>query len=97
MIKHNNLTVTEIDANAQSNPLLVGNIGLAIQHLALHFGRATNRIHHAWKLYKHPVAGGLNDAALVLTDFRIHQLSAIRLQPFERALFIRADVARRTK
>src|SRR5689334_1563232 len=41
------------------------------------------------KLDQHAVPGGLDDAAVVLGDFRIDELAAQRLEAFERALLIR--------
>jgi len=62
---------------------------LAIHHSALHLGRATDRIDDARKFNEDAVAGGLDDAALVLLDFRIDQLPSMRLKPVERAFLIR--------
>jgi hypothetical protein len=41
----------------------------------VHFGGATDRIDHARKFREEPVAGVLDNAALVLLDLRIDQLT----------------------
>jgi hypothetical protein len=62
---------------------------VALGHRLLHLDRAAHRINDAGKLHEHAVAGGLDDAAVVLGDFRIEELAAQRLEAFERALLIR--------
>ena len=42
----------------------------------------------AGKFHQHAVAGGLDDAAMVLGDFRIEELATQRLQAFERAFLV---------
>jgi hypothetical protein len=53
--------------------------GVALGRCLLHFDRAANRIDDAGELDQQPVAGGLDDAALMLDDFRIEKLAAQRL------------------
>src|SRR5438094_8656006 len=56
---------------------------------SLHRDRAAHRIDDAGKLHQHPVAGGLDDAAVVLSDLRIEELAAQRFEAFERVFLIR--------
>jgi hypothetical protein len=44
----------------------------------------------AGKFHQHAVAGGLDDAAMVLGDLRIEKLAAQPLETFERALLVRS-------
>jgi len=57
----------------------------------MHFGRAAQRVDHAGELDEQPVADGFNDAAPVLGDLGVDQLTAMRLQPREGAFLVRAD------
>jgi hypothetical protein len=43
----------------------------------------------AWKFDQHAVAGGLDDPAMVLGDFRVEELMTQRLEAFVRAFLIR--------
>jgi hypothetical protein len=58
-------------------------------HRQLHRDRAAHRIDDAGKFHQHAVAGGLDDAALVLGDLRVEEVAAQRLEAFERAFFVR--------
>jgi hypothetical protein len=58
-------------------------------HRLLHRDRAPHRIDDARKFDQHPVAGGLDDAAVVFGDFRIEKLMAQRFEAFERAFLVR--------
>ena len=64
-------------------------LALRVAIWALRFDRAPYRVDDAGKFDEEPIAGGLNDAALVLLDFRIDQLPSMRLKPVERAFLIR--------
>jgi hypothetical protein len=81
--------IAEIDADAQFDAAVHPNTGVALGHRLLHRDRAAHRIDDAGKFDQQPVAGGLDDAAPVLGDFRIQELAAQRLEAFERAFFIR--------
>ena len=86
--------VAEIDADAEPNALLVGHFGLAVEHAALHLGGAAHGVDNAGKFRQQPVAGGLDDATMVLGDLRIDQLPAMCLEAFERAFLVRTHQAR---
>ena len=53
-------------------------VGIALAHLALDFGGAGHRIHHARELDQHAVAGDLDDAALMLGDLGVDQFAPMR-------------------
>jgi hypothetical protein len=50
--------------------------------------RAAHRIDDAGKLHQYAVAGGLDDAAMVLGDLRIEEFAAQRFEAFECALLV---------
>ena len=81
--------VAEIDADAQFDAAVRRDTGVPLGHRLLHRDRAAHRIDDAGKLHQQAVAGGLDDAAPVLGDFRIEKLTAQRLEAFERAFLVR--------
>ena len=62
---------------------------IALGHCCLNLGRAAHRIDDARKFHQETVAGGLDDAAAVLGDFRIEELAAQCFEAFERAFLVR--------
>jgi hypothetical protein len=86
--------VAEIDADPKPDAPFVLQLGLAVEHAALDLGGAAHGIDNARKFGQQPVAGGFDDAAVVLSDLRVDQLPAVRLEAFERALLIRPHQAR---
>jgi hypothetical protein len=56
--------------------------------------RVVHRIDNTWKFYHQSVAGGLDEATLVLGDFRIEELAAQRSEAFEGAVLVGADQPR---
>jgi len=81
--------VAEIDADAQFDPVVRRDASVPPGHCLLHCDRAAHRIDDTGKLHQHPVAGGLDDAALVFGDLRIDELIAQRLEALERAFLVR--------
>jgi hypothetical protein len=86
--------VTEVDADAEPDPLLLRHLGLALSHATLDLNGATRGIHHARELRQEAVAGVLYDPAPVLLDLRIDQLAEVSLEPLVRPLLIRPHQAR---
>ena len=72
-------------------------LSAALGHRLLHRDRAAHRIDDAGKFHEQTVAGGLDDAAMVLGDFRIKKLAAQRFEAFERAFVIRPHQPRITR
>src|SRR5207245_3395880 len=81
--------VAEIDADAQFDAVVCPDTSVPLGHRLLHFDRAAHRIDDARKFHQQAVAGGLDDAAVVLGDLRIDELAAQRFEAFERALLVR--------
>ena len=71
--------VAEIDPDAKGNAFVLGHLRVAVRHRPLDLGGAAHRIDDARKFHQHPVAGGLDDATVMLRDFRVDQLAAVRL------------------
>ena len=81
--------VAEIDADAQFDAAVRRDTGVPLGHRLLHRDRAAHRIDDAGKFHQQAVAGGLDDAAVVLGDLRIEKLAAQRFEAFERAFLVR--------
>src|SRR5262249_49859484 len=62
---------------------------IAVDHRPLNLDGAAHCIDDARKLDQHAVASSLDDAPVMLGDFRIDQLATMRLQAVERAFLIR--------
>src|SRR5207247_4798418 len=83
--------VAEIDPDPELDAA-VGRIdGVALRHRLLHRDGAAHRVDDAAELDQHPVAGGLDDATLVLGDAGIDQLIAVSLKTRERAFLVLTD------
>src|SRR5262249_49092200 len=80
--------VAEVDANAKADAALLWCVPIAVEHAALDFGGTAHRIHDVAEFDQHAVAGGLDDTAAIFGDLRVDEVTAVRLQPAERALFI---------
>ena len=81
--------IAEIDADAHFDAAVPRDTRVPLGHRLLHFDGATHRIDDAGKFHQQPIAGGLDDAAMVFGDLRIDELTAQRFEAFERALLVR--------
>jgi len=86
--------VAEVDADAQFDAVVRGDTRVPPGYRLLHRDRTAHRIDDTGKFHQQTVAGGLDDAAAVLGDFRIDELAAQRLEAFERAFLVRAHQPR---
>ena len=59
--------LAQIDADTVGDAALGGHVRLALGHAPLHRDRAQDRVDRAAKLDQEPVAGGLDDAPVVLS------------------------------
>ena len=62
--------------------------GVAFRHCRLHLRRASERINDTGELDEQPVAGGLDEAAAVLGDFRIEDFGAKHPEPSKRPFLV---------
>jgi len=83
-----------VRADAKPDTLLVMQVGFAVKHAALHLGGTAHRFNDARELHEQAVAGGLNEAPLVLRDLRIDQFAEAGLEPLVRPLLIGPHQAR---
>ena len=81
--------IAEIDADAQFDAVVRLSIRVPLGHRLLHRDPAADRIDDARKLHQHAVAGGLDDPAVMLGDFRIEEFPAQRFETFECAFLVR--------
>jgi hypothetical protein len=86
--------VAEIDPDTEFDALLLRDFGVALGHCPLHFDRAAHSVNNARKLDQQPVAGGLDDATVVLLDLGIGQFTPQRFEAFERAFFVHPHQSR---
>ena len=68
--------VAKMDANAKFDPPFGLHAGVALDHGVLHFERAAHRVDHAAELDDAPVAGALDDPAVVDGDCGVDQIAA---------------------
>src|SRR5262249_32820464 len=85
--------VTDVDANAKRYLPICGYAHIALGHPPLHVNRAANRIDDTGKLEQQAVASGRGDAATVLGDLRVDQLSPVGLERGQRAALVAAHEA----
>ena len=81
--------VAKVDPHSEGDALVLGGFRIAVSHCPLYLGSAADRIDDAGELCQHSVTGVLHDAATVLGDLRIDQLSQVSLEPLVRPLLIR--------
>src|SRR5262249_10980099 len=67
---------------------------IAFGHCSLDLGRTAQGVDNAGELDQQPVAGGLDDATVMLSNFRVDYLGSEGLQPAERSFLVGSDQAR---
>jgi hypothetical protein len=86
--------VSLVDADAERDAAVGWKRRITVRQCRLQFGRATESVDDAGELDQQPVAGGLDEAALVIADLWIDHLGAQRLEPGERAFLVSLDQPR---
>ena len=71
--------LSQIDANADFDPILFRNARVALHHAALERYRAFDGIDDAAKFRQQAIAHELEDAAVMLADFRLQQVPEVVL------------------
>jgi hypothetical protein len=79
-----------MDSDAKFNPPVGRDARVALDHSGLHFDCATGRIDHTAEFSDEPVAGALDDPAMVRGDRRLDQIAEERAEPRECSLLVRA-------
>jgi hypothetical protein len=67
--------IAEIDADAQFDTVIASDGNVPPGHCLLDLDRAAHPIDYAGELHQHSIAGGLDDPAMVLGDFRIDKFA----------------------
>jgi hypothetical protein len=83
--------ITDIDADAELDALLIRHPGIALGHPALDIKSAAHCVHYAAKFSQHPVSGVLDDPATVFGDLGIDKSAQMGLKLDVRALFVHAS------
>ena len=82
-----------MDADAELDPALGRQTGIALDHAVLHFDCATHGVDYAAEFDEAAVAGPLDDAPVMQGECRIDQVAAQRSEPGKRAILVRAGEA----
>src|SRR5712691_13394016 len=80
--------ITDVDANAKFDPLVLRHIGILFRHAALDFVGASDGIDHACELDESAVPGVLDDASAMISDFGIKKRLSKSFQLRQRAFFV---------
>ena len=80
--------ITDVNADAKFDPLLLRHIDILLRHAALDFVGASDGIDHAGELNESAVPGILDDASVMLSDFGIEKRLSESFQLRQRAFFV---------
>jgi hypothetical protein len=86
--------VAQVDADAQDDAAVVGQLGVPALHCLLNIDRALHRLDHARELGQQAVAHELHDAPAAFGDLRLHQVPAERLEALQGTPLVGAHEAR---
>ena len=82
--------VTDVDADAKLDALILRHIGISNGHATIDFHGAAHGVDDTCEFDQHSVARRLDDAAVMLLNLRVDQLAPMRLQCRPRADFVGA-------
>jgi len=83
-----------MDADTQIDAPVCRQRGIAFGQGSLDLGRTAQGVDNAGELDQQPIAGRLDDAAVMFCNFGVDHLGAERLQPAERPFLIGSNEAR---
>ena len=83
-----NDNIADVNADAKFNPLDLRYIDIVFGHAALNFVGTSHGVNDAGKLDESAVAGVLDDASVMLSDFRIEKRLSKSFQLRQRAFFV---------
>jgi hypothetical protein len=83
--------ISDIDANAELDPIVARNRRIALGHRRPHFDRAAQRVDDAGELDQQTVAHRLDDPAMMLGNLGIRHLGADCPEPFQGSALVDAD------
>jgi hypothetical protein len=85
--------ITEIDADAEDDPLVLRRLLVPLGHAVLHRHRASDRFDNARKLDQDAVTRRFDDSAPMLGNLRVDQVVAMGAQSGQRARLVLAHQA----
>src|SRR5215467_8406806 len=86
--------VALVNADTKLDALVRRRRCISLCHAILHFSRAAQCVYYADKFRQHAIAGIFDGTTVMLADLWVDQLDEMRLEAFERALFVGAHQAR---
>jgi hypothetical protein len=86
--------IPDVDPNAELDPFLLRDIGVALGHAALDIDSTAYGIHNAGEHRQQPISGVLDDPPTVLSDLGIDEGTQVILKLGVRSLLIQAGPAR---
>lgn len=86
--------VTKIDTDTKVQSLIRGNAFVALGHAPLDVNCAAHCIDNTREFQQQPVTGRLDDAAVMLRDLGVDELSPVRFQCRQRATIVHTHEAR---
>src|SRR5207247_1665198 len=81
-------TITDVNADAKFDPLVLRHIGILFGHAALNFDGTSHGVDHAGELDESAVPGVLDDASAMISDFGIKKRLSKSFQLRQRAFFV---------
>jgi hypothetical protein len=82
-----------MNADAEFDPALARQTGVALGHAVLNLDRALHGVDHAAEFDETAVAGSLDDAPMMGVDRGVDQIAAQASEPRQRAILVRAGAA----
>ena len=79
-----------MNADAEFDPALARQTGVALGHAVLNLDRALHGVDHAAEFDETAVAGSLDDAPMMGVDRGVDQIAAQASEPRQRAILVRA-------
>jgi hypothetical protein len=80
--------ITEVNADAKFDPLVLRHIGISFCHAALDVVGTSHGVDHAGELNESAVPGVLDDTSVMLSDFGIEKRLSESFQSRQRAFFV---------
>ena len=80
--------ITDVNADAKFDPLVLRHIGILFRHAALDFVGTSHGVDHAGELNESAVPGILDDTSVMLSDFGIEKRLSESFQLRQRAFFV---------
>src|SRR5205814_10646408 len=80
--------ITDVNADAKFDPLVLRHIGILFRHAALDFVRTSHGIDYAGELNESAVPGILHDSSVMISDLGIKKRLSKSLELRQRSFFV---------